>query len=95
MDEEEKEITMLKKVIELPELDFRDKFVKWKAKESLEDLLIKTYFYSFLFLVARYCTIPPKTLTALKPFFTSKSVAVPDLLPLLQITAISLSLNSS
>jgi len=39
MDEEEKEIAMLKKVIEMPELNFRDKFAKRKAKERLEELL--------------------------------------------------------
>ncbi|MCH7723536.1 MAG: hypothetical protein IIC76_09450 [Bacteroidetes bacterium] len=39
MDEEEKEITMLKKVIELPELDFRDTFAKQKSKERLQELL--------------------------------------------------------
>ncbi len=39
MDEEEKEITMLKKVIELPNVNFRDTFAKRKAKERLEDLL--------------------------------------------------------
>ena len=38
MDEEEKEIAMLIKVIELPELNFRDKFTKQKAKEKLEEL---------------------------------------------------------
>ena len=39
MDEEEKEITMLKKVIELPELDFWDTFAKQKSKERLQELL--------------------------------------------------------
>jgi tetratricopeptide (TPR) repeat protein len=39
MDEEEKEIAMLKKVLELPETNFRDKFAKRKAKERLEELL--------------------------------------------------------
>ncbi|MCH9028162.1 MAG: hypothetical protein IH819_00795 [Bacteroidetes bacterium] len=39
MDEEEKEITMLKKVIELPELDFRDTFAKQKSRERLQELL--------------------------------------------------------
>jgi len=39
MDEEEKEITMLKKVIELPKVNFRDTFAKRKAKERLKDLL--------------------------------------------------------
>jgi tetratricopeptide (TPR) repeat protein len=39
IDEEEKEITTLKKVLELPERDFRDKFAKRKAKERLEELL--------------------------------------------------------
>ena len=38
MDEEEKEITMLKKVIELPKVNFRDTFAKRKAKERLEYL---------------------------------------------------------
>ena len=39
MDEEEKEIAMLKKVLELPETNFRDKFAKRKSKERLEELL--------------------------------------------------------
>lgn len=39
MDEEEKEITMLKKVIELPKANFRDTFAKRKAKERLKNLL--------------------------------------------------------
>ena len=39
MGEEEKEIVMLKKVLELPNLNFRDTFAKRKAKERLEDLL--------------------------------------------------------
>lgn len=38
MDEEEKEIAMLIKVIELPEVNFRDKFAKRKAKERLQEL---------------------------------------------------------
>jgi tetratricopeptide (TPR) repeat protein len=39
MGEEEKEIEMLKKVLELPNLNFRDTFAKRKAKERLDDLL--------------------------------------------------------
>ncbi len=39
MDNEEKEIEWLKKVIKLPERDFRDKFAKRKAKKRLEELL--------------------------------------------------------
>jgi tetratricopeptide (TPR) repeat protein len=39
MDEEEKEIEMLKKVLELPDLNFRDTFAKRKAQERLDDLL--------------------------------------------------------
>ena len=39
MDEEEKEIEMLKKVLELSKLNFGDTFAKRNAKESLEDLL--------------------------------------------------------
>jgi tetratricopeptide (TPR) repeat protein len=39
MGEEEKEIEMLEKVLELPNLNFRDTFAKRKAKERLEDLL--------------------------------------------------------
>jgi tetratricopeptide (TPR) repeat protein len=39
MDEEKKEIAMLKKVLELPETNFRDKFAKRKSKERLEELL--------------------------------------------------------
>jgi tetratricopeptide (TPR) repeat protein len=39
MGEEEKEIEMLKKVIEMPDLNFRDTFAKRKAKERLDDLL--------------------------------------------------------
>ena len=39
MDEEEKEIAMLKKVLELPDINFRDKFAKRKAKERLVELL--------------------------------------------------------
>ena len=39
MGEEEKEIEYLKKVIELPEVNFRDKFAKRKAKERLAELL--------------------------------------------------------
>jgi tetratricopeptide (TPR) repeat protein len=38
-DDEEKEIAMLKKVLELPETNFRDKFAKRKSKERLEELL--------------------------------------------------------
>jgi tetratricopeptide (TPR) repeat protein len=38
MDEEEKEIAMLIKVSELPEVNFRDRFAKHKAKERLEEL---------------------------------------------------------
>lgn len=39
MDNEQKEIEALKKVLELPEVDFRDKFAKRKAKERLGELL--------------------------------------------------------
>jgi tetratricopeptide (TPR) repeat protein len=39
MGEEEKEIEMLKKVLEMPKLNFRDSFAKRKAKERLDDLL--------------------------------------------------------
>lgn len=39
MGEEEKEIEMLKKVIELPNLNFRDTFAKQKSEERLKDLL--------------------------------------------------------
>lgn len=39
MDEEEKEIQILEKILALPEKDFRDKYAKRKAKERLEDLL--------------------------------------------------------
>jgi tetratricopeptide (TPR) repeat protein len=39
MGEEEKEIEMLKKVIELPNLNFRDTYAKRKAQERLDDLL--------------------------------------------------------
>jgi len=39
MGDEEKEIEMLKKVLELPNLNFRDTFAKRKAKERLDDLL--------------------------------------------------------
>jgi tetratricopeptide (TPR) repeat protein len=39
MGEEEKEIEMLKKVLELPNLNFRDTYAKRKAKERLDDLL--------------------------------------------------------
>ncbi len=39
MGEEEKEIEMLKKVLEMPNLNFRDTHAKRKAKERLEDLL--------------------------------------------------------
>jgi len=39
MGEEEKEIEMLKKVLEMPNLNFRDTFAKRKAKERLDDLL--------------------------------------------------------
>jgi tetratricopeptide (TPR) repeat protein len=38
MDEEEKEIAMLIKVIELPDVNFRDKFAKRKSKARLADL---------------------------------------------------------
>jgi tetratricopeptide (TPR) repeat protein len=38
MDEEEKEIAMLIKVSELPEVNFRDNFAKRKAKERLREL---------------------------------------------------------
>ena len=37
--EEEKEIETLKKVLELSERDFRDKFAKRKAKKRLDELL--------------------------------------------------------
>jgi tetratricopeptide (TPR) repeat protein len=37
--EEENEIEMLKKVLELPSLNFRDTFAKRKAQERLDDLL--------------------------------------------------------
>ncbi len=39
MGEEEKEIEMLKKVLELPNLNFRDTYAKRKAQERLDDLL--------------------------------------------------------
>ena len=39
MGEEEKEIEMLKKVLEMPKLNFRDAYAKRKSKERLEDLL--------------------------------------------------------
>jgi tetratricopeptide (TPR) repeat protein len=39
MGEDEKEIEMLKKVLELPNLNFRDTYAKRKSKERLEDLL--------------------------------------------------------
>lgn len=39
MGEEEKEIKTLKKVLKLPNLNFRDTFAKRKAKERLDDLL--------------------------------------------------------
>ena len=39
MDKEEKEIEMLKKVLELPNLNFRDTFAKRKSKERLQELL--------------------------------------------------------
>ncbi|MGB5849918.1 MAG: hypothetical protein WBH40_15630 [Ignavibacteriaceae bacterium] len=39
MGEEEKEIEMLEKVLELPNLNFRDTFAKRKAQERLDDLL--------------------------------------------------------
>lgn len=39
MGNEEKEIEMLKKVLELPECDFRDKFAKRKSKKRLAELL--------------------------------------------------------
>ena len=39
MGEEDKEIEMLEKVLELPNLNFRDKYAKRKAKERLDDLL--------------------------------------------------------
>ena len=39
MGEEEKEIEMLKKVLELPNLNFRDTYAKRKAQERLHDLL--------------------------------------------------------
>ena len=39
MGEEEKEIEMLKKVIEMPNLNFRDTFAKRKSKERLQELL--------------------------------------------------------
>ena len=39
MGEEEKEIEMLKKVLEMPNLNFRDTYAKRKAQERLNDLL--------------------------------------------------------
>ena len=39
MGEEEKEIEMLKKVLEMPNLNFRDTYAKRKAQERLDDLL--------------------------------------------------------
>jgi len=39
MGEEEKEIETLKKVLEMPNLNFRDTYAKRKAKERLDDLL--------------------------------------------------------
>ncbi len=39
MDNEEKEIVWLKKVLEVPTYDFRDKYAKRKAKERLDDIL--------------------------------------------------------
>lgn len=39
MGEDEKEIEMLKKVLEMPNLNFRDTYAKRKSKERLEDLL--------------------------------------------------------
>ena len=39
MGEEDKEIEMLEKVLELPDLNFRDTYAKRKAKERLDDLL--------------------------------------------------------
>ena len=39
MDKTEKEIKVLKQIIESPERDFRDKFAKRKAKRRLEELL--------------------------------------------------------
>jgi tetratricopeptide (TPR) repeat protein len=39
MGEEEKEIEMLKKVLEMPNLNFRDTFAKRKAQERLDDLM--------------------------------------------------------
>ena len=39
MGEEEKEIETLKKVLEMPNLNFRDTYAKRKSKERLEDLL--------------------------------------------------------
>ena len=39
MENEQKEIEWLKKVIDAPVTDFRDKYAKRKAKERLKDLL--------------------------------------------------------
>jgi tetratricopeptide (TPR) repeat protein len=39
MGEDEKEIEMLKKVLEMPNLNFRDTYAKRKSKERLDDLL--------------------------------------------------------
>ena len=39
MGDEEKEIEMLNKVLDMPKLNFRDTFAKRKAKERLDDLL--------------------------------------------------------
>ena len=39
MGEDEKEIEMIKKVLEMPNLNFRDTYAKRKSKERLEDLL--------------------------------------------------------
>ena len=39
MGDEEKEIKMLRKILELPEKNFRDKFAKRKAKERLDKLI--------------------------------------------------------
>ena len=39
MDEEEKEVVALKKILDLPVYDFRDEFAKLKAEKRLEELL--------------------------------------------------------
>jgi tetratricopeptide (TPR) repeat protein len=39
IDEEEKEIETLRKILQLPERDFRDKYAKKKAKKRLDELI--------------------------------------------------------